>query len=144
MIAARREQSQRSMWPFDVVADRRRDRGSGNDGPPVALTEDQDAVGEFGSGCEHESFGEEVRSRTPRWDLHVDPGNGHDVVEGAAQRAGAVRLEPDPDHPHKRWPRARSRPRHISATHITSHGRGAVRSVAFEHHSRVRVEDRPV
>jgi hypothetical protein len=29
----------------------------GKDGPQVACDEDQDAVGEFGSGCADESFG---------------------------------------------------------------------------------------
>jgi hypothetical protein len=38
--------------------------------PQVPLTEDQDAVGEFGSGREYESFGEAVRSRTSRRNLH--------------------------------------------------------------------------
>ena len=29
----------------------------GEDGPQVPLTEEQDAVSEFGSGCQYESFG---------------------------------------------------------------------------------------
>ncbi len=53
--------------------------------------EDQDAVGEFGSGGQDESFGEAVRSRTPRWDLHgVDPGAGQDGIERRGELAGAV------------------------------------------------------
>ena len=38
----------------------------GKYGPQVPLAEDQDAVGEFGSGCADESFGEAVCSRTAR------------------------------------------------------------------------------
>jgi hypothetical protein len=41
----------------------------------VPFAEDQDAVGEFGSGGPDEAFGEAVRPWTTRWDLHrVDPG----------------------------------------------------------------------
>ena len=48
---------------------------AGEDGPQVPLTEDQDAVGEFGSGGQDEAFGVAVRSRAARWDLDgVDPG----------------------------------------------------------------------
>jgi hypothetical protein len=36
----------------------------------LPLAEDQDAVGEFAPGSEGESFGEAVRSRTMRRDLH--------------------------------------------------------------------------
>ena len=61
------------------------------DGPQVSLAEDQDAVGEFGSGGQDESFREAVRSRTSRWSLHgVDPGVGEDGVERSSQLAGAV------------------------------------------------------
>jgi len=35
----------------------------GQDGAQVSLAEDQDAVGEFGSGGQDESFGEAVRPR---------------------------------------------------------------------------------
>ena len=41
----------------------------GKDGPQVPLAEDQDAVGEFSSDGQHESFGEAARSRTARRDL---------------------------------------------------------------------------
>jgi hypothetical protein len=38
-----------------------------------------------------EAFGEAVRSRTPRWDLHgIDAGTGQDGVEGGGELAGAV------------------------------------------------------
>jgi hypothetical protein len=40
----------------------------------VSFAEDQDAVGQFGSGGQDESFGEAVRSRALRRDLDsVDP-----------------------------------------------------------------------
>ena len=59
MIGAWREKSQRSMWPPLVVVG----AVPGEDGPQVPVTEDQDAVGEFGSGGQDESFGEAVRPR---------------------------------------------------------------------------------
>ena len=49
----------------------------------VPFAEDQDAVGELGSGGPDEAFGEVVRSRAARWDLDgVDPGAGKGGVEG--------------------------------------------------------------
>ena len=53
MIGTRRVKLQRSMWPPAVVV------GAvlGEGGPQVAFAEDQDAVGEFGSGCVDESLG---------------------------------------------------------------------------------------
>src|SRR5687768_8918954 len=61
------------------------------DGPEVPLAEDQDSVGEFGSGCQHESFGEAVRPRTARRDLHSgDPDAGQHMAEVAGELAGAV------------------------------------------------------
>jgi hypothetical protein len=59
MIRAWPEKSLRPVWWPTVVM------GAvlGEHGPQVPLTEDQDAVGEFGSGRQHESFGEAVRSR---------------------------------------------------------------------------------
>jgi hypothetical protein len=87
MIGAWREKTQRSMWPPSVVVG----AVSGEDGPQVPLAEDQDAVGEFGSGGQHESFGEAVRSRTSRWDLDgVDTRAGKDGVERDGELAGAV------------------------------------------------------
>ena len=60
----------------------------------MSFAEDQDAVGEFGSGGQDEAFGEAVRSRTSRWDLHgVDPGAGDDGVERGGELAGAVAHE---------------------------------------------------
>jgi hypothetical protein len=70
MIGAWWEKSLRPVWPPTVVV------GAvlGQYGPQVPLTEDQDAVGEFGSGGQYESFGEAVCSRTLRRDLHVADG----------------------------------------------------------------------
>jgi len=42
----------------------------GEDGPQLPLADNQDAIGEFGSGGQDEAFGEAVRSRASRWDLH--------------------------------------------------------------------------
>jgi hypothetical protein len=36
----------------------------GEDGPQVPFAEDQDSVGDFGSGGQDEAFGEAVRPRT--------------------------------------------------------------------------------
>ena len=57
MIGSWREKAQRSMWPPAVVV------GAvvAEDGPQVSFAEDQDAVGEFGSNGQDESFGEAVR-----------------------------------------------------------------------------------
>ena len=65
MIGAWWEKAQRSVWPPSVVV------GAvlSEDGPQVSFAEDQDAVGEFGSGGQHEAFGEAVRSRTSRRDF---------------------------------------------------------------------------
>ena len=70
MVGAWWAKLQRSMRPAAVVV------GGvlGKDRLQVALAEDQDAVGEFGSGGADEAFGEAVLSRTARRDLHsVDP-----------------------------------------------------------------------
>jgi hypothetical protein len=75
------------MWPPAVVV------GAvlGEDGLKVPLTEDQDAVGEFGSGGQDEAFGEAVRSRASGRDLHrVDPSAGQDGIEGGGELASAV------------------------------------------------------
>ena len=57
----------------------------------MALAEDQDAVGEFGSGGPDEAFGEAVRAWAARRDLHgVDPGVSHNVVERCGELSGAV------------------------------------------------------
>jgi hypothetical protein len=60
MIRAWRAKLQRSMWPAAVVVS----GVPGDDVPQVSFAEDQDAVGEFGSGGADEAFGEAVRSRT--------------------------------------------------------------------------------
>src|ERR687898_2896412 len=75
------------MWPPAVVVG----TVPGKDGPQVPLNGDQDPVGEFSSGGQHEPFGEAVRSRTSRRDLHsVDAGAGQDGVEGSGELAGPV------------------------------------------------------
>jgi hypothetical protein len=57
----------------------------------VPLAEDQDAVGEFGSGREYESIGEAVRSRASSWDLHgVDARTGQGSVERRGELTGPV------------------------------------------------------
>ena len=87
MIGAWREKPKRSMWPSTVVVG----AVAGEDGPQVPLAEDQYAVGEFGSGGQHEAFGEAVRSRAARRDLDgVDAGAGQGGVEGGGELAGAV------------------------------------------------------
>jgi hypothetical protein len=48
------------VWPAAVVVG----GVPGKDGPQMSFAEDQDAVGELGSGGEDEAFGEAVRSRT--------------------------------------------------------------------------------
>src|SRR4051812_17697081 len=58
---------QRSMRPLAVVVG----AVSGEDGPQMSLAEDQDAVGELGSGGQDNSLGEAVCSRTSRWILTV-------------------------------------------------------------------------
>src|SRR5215217_5122964 len=90
MTGARRVKPERPMWPSPVVV-----RAiPGKDGPQVVFAEDEDAVGEFGSGGQDESFGEAVGSRTARWDLHcVDAGAGQDRVKGGGELAGAVAVE---------------------------------------------------
>ena len=93
MIGPRREKVQSSMWPAAVVV------GAvlSEDGPQVPFAEDQDAVGEFCSGGQNESFGEAVRSRTSRWDHDaVDTGAGEDGVERAGELPSAVADE-DPE-----------------------------------------------
>ena len=69
----------------------------GKDGPQVAFTEDQDAVGELGPDGEDEALGEAVGPRAPWQDLHdVDARTGNNVVEGVGELAGAVAHE-EPD-----------------------------------------------
>jgi hypothetical protein len=64
---------QRSVWPAAIVVG----GVPSKDGPQMSFAEDQDAVGELGSGGQDESFGEAVRSRTSRWDSHgIDAGAG--------------------------------------------------------------------
>ena len=87
MVGAWWEKSLRPVWSPTVVM------GAvlGKDGPQVPLSEDQDAVGEFGSGREYESFGEAVRSRASRRDFHgVDARTGQDSVERRGELTGPV------------------------------------------------------
>jgi hypothetical protein len=79
------------------------------DGPQVPLVEDQDAVGEFASGGQHEAFGEAVRPRTAWWDLDGGPAGWSRLrLDGWSSRPADVpeacrqalrRLEP----PRGRW-----------------------------------------
>ena len=79
MIGAWRTKLERSVWPSGVVVGAE----LGEDGLKVPFSEDQVAVGELGPGGPDEAFGEAVRSRTARRDLHgVDAGAGEDGVEG--------------------------------------------------------------
>src|SRR5215203_741403 len=87
MIGVWRAKLQCSMWPAAVVVG----GVPGEDGPQVVSAEDEDAVGEFGSGGADEAFGEAVRSRTSRWDLHrMDALTSQDSVERGGELAGAV------------------------------------------------------
>ena len=57
----------------------------------MTFAENQDAVGELGSDSQDEAFGEAVRSRTLRWDLHdINAVSGHDSVERGGELVGAV------------------------------------------------------
>ncbi len=62
------------------------------------LSEDQHAVGEFGADCQHEAFGEAVRSRATRRDLeHLDTGIGQHRVKRARELPLAIADEkPEP------------------------------------------------
>jgi hypothetical protein len=76
-----------SMWPATVVVG----GVSSKDDPYVLFAEDQDAIGEFGSGRPDEAFCEAVRSWTARRDLHdVNAGVGQDRVERGGELAGSV------------------------------------------------------
>ncbi len=57
----------------------------------MSLSEDQHAVGEFGSDGSDESFGVAVGLWTPERDLHdMDAGVGKDGVEGCSELSGSV------------------------------------------------------
>jgi hypothetical protein len=57
----------------------------------MTFAEDQDAVGELGTDGQDEAFGEAVRSRTSRWDLHgINAVSGRDSVERGGELAGGV------------------------------------------------------
>jgi hypothetical protein len=59
----------------------------------VPLTEDQRAVGEFGSEGALEPFGETVRPRATRWNPdHADAHIGQDRVEQHCELAGRSRM----------------------------------------------------
>ena len=61
------------------------------DGSQVLFAEDQHTVGEFGSGGEHESFGEAVRSGAARRNLHnVDTHVCQYGVERCRELTGSV------------------------------------------------------
>ena len=87
MIGAWRTELECSVWPSGVVVG----AIAGEDASQVPFAEDQDAVGELGSGGPDESFGKAVRPWTSRRDLHgVDPGAGQGGVERRGELAGAV------------------------------------------------------
>ena len=91
-----------AMWAPPVVVGAE----LGEDGPQVPLPEDQDAVGELGSGGQDEAFGEAVGSGTARRDLDgVDPCAGLDGVECGGELVGSVA-----DKGSGRWPRGRRDP----------------------------------
>ena len=83
MIGAWWAKLQRSVWPAAVVVG----GVAGKEGPQMSFAEDQDAVGELGSGGEDEAFGEAVCSRTSRWDLHG-------IYAGAGQDASRLGVNP--------------------------------------------------
>src|SRR3977135_811653 len=90
MIGEWRNKPQRSMWPPAVVVL----AILGENGPQVSLAEDQNAVGELGSGGQDESVGESVRSRAPRGHVdRVDACAGENGVERRGELAGAVANE---------------------------------------------------
>jgi hypothetical protein len=75
------------MWPLPVVVG----AVPGEDDLQVPLTKGQDAVGQLGPDGLDESFGEAVRPRTSRRNLHgVDPRAGQDGVEAGVELAGPV------------------------------------------------------
>ena len=87
VIGSRRGKLQGSMWSAAVVVG----AVQGEDSPQLPFAEDEDAIGEFGSDGQDESFGEAVRPRTARWDHHgVDACAGEDGVERCGELAGAV------------------------------------------------------
>src|SRR5690349_6248739 len=88
MIGAWRTKRECSMWPSAVVLGAVPPEDASQMMP---FAEDQDAVGEFGSGGQDEAFGVAVRSRASRRDLRgVDPDAGEDGVVGGGELAGAV------------------------------------------------------
>ena len=87
MIGVWRMKLECSMWPSAVVVG----AVAREDPTQVPFAEDQDAVGEFGFGGQDETFGEAVRSRASRWNLHgVDPDVGEGGVEGGGELASSV------------------------------------------------------
>ena len=73
-------------------------RAMAEDGPQVPLSEDQDAVGELGSGGQDEAFGVAVGSRTAGRDLdHLDACVGQHRVERGGELSGPIAdQEPEP------------------------------------------------
>jgi hypothetical protein len=87
MIGSWWENVQRPMRPPTVVMC----AVLGEDSPQVPLSEDQHAVSEFGSSCQHESFGEAVRSRAARRNPHgFDTRAGQGSVERRGELSSAV------------------------------------------------------
>jgi hypothetical protein len=76
-------------------------------GPQVSFTEDQDAVGEFGSDGQDVAFDEAVRSRTSRPNLHgLYACVGRDCVERGGELARSVADEDPEDRCGRRSPSA--------------------------------------
>ena len=82
-----------AMWPAAVVVG----GVPGNDVPQVSFAEDQDAVGEFGSGGQDEAFGVAVRPGTSWWtvpDLVDNPGRRLPLIAAEASRGDTPELHP--------------------------------------------------
>ena len=101
VIVARRDTFQCSVRPAAAVV------GAvlAENGPQVSFTEDQDAVGEFGSDGQDVAFDEAVRSRTSRPNLHgLYACVGRDCVERGGELARSVADEDPEDRCGRRSP----------------------------------------
>jgi hypothetical protein len=110
VIGARRDTLQCSVRPAAVVV------GAvlAEDGPQVPFAEDQDAVGEFGPDGQDEAFGEAVRSRTSRRNLHdIYAGAGQGCVERGGELAAGCNCRRQCS---RRFGRLRRAPEIVAAT----------------------------
>jgi len=86
-LRAWRAQLQRSMWPLLVVVQ----RVLVKDTAQVPLAEDQHPIGDLGADRQYEAFGEAVRPRTARRDLHhLDTRVRQDRVERCRELPGPI------------------------------------------------------